>query len=171
MGMVVSMFKKKAPKKPRVEIESTQGSETDASKSSRVKFSNVRSQNVGTKIKPQMIDIGELPPDHGRYKFSRTQSHTVGIGSNEDMRGSQTSVNTNSSAVSPQQVPPQQPAAPANGEWNPILDPYDRKHWSNVYRANLKLRQLDPKYYRGFKESKIWGEYRTSNGLTKVEEI
>ena len=167
MGMVASMFKKKDQKKPRVEIESTQGSETDASKSSRVKFSNVRSHNIGTKIKPQMIDIGEIPPDQGRFKFSRTQSHTVGIGSNEDMRGSQTSVNTNSSAL----PPPPPPPPPANGMWNPILDPHDRTHWSNVYRSNLRKLQHDPKFYRGFKESKIWGEFRTSNGLTKVEEI
>ena len=168
MGMVASMFRKKSQTKPRVEIESTQGSDTDASKTSRVKFSNVRSQNIGTTIKPQMIDIGELPPDHGRYKFSRNHSQTVGIGSNEDMRGSNTSVNTNSSAVPYKHS---QPAAPVNGEWNPILDPYDREHWSNKYRTNMKVRRQDPKYYRGFRESKIWGEYRTSNGLTKVEEI
>lgn len=162
MGNATSMFKKGRENKPRVVIESPQNSETDTTKSSRVKFSNVKSDSVSFRIKPQMTDIGRIPPDNGRMKFHRSQSQTVGvgIGSNVDMNTSQASVNTNTSAVS----------APVNGIWDPILDPHDRTHWSKKYQLNRKVLQ-NPNIYTGFKESEIWGEYRTSNGLSKVEEI
>ena len=162
MGNATTMFKRSSQNKPRVVLESPQISETDASKSTRVKFANVKSDSVGFRMKPQMMDIGQVPTDHGRVKFHRTQSQsqTVGLGSNLDMNKSQTSVNTNTSSSS----------APVNGIWDPIMDPHDRTHWSKKWQLKNKVNE-NPDFYTGFKESEIWGEYRTTNSLSKVEEI
>ena len=161
MGNGTSMFKRSSQNKPRVVLESPQISQTDTTKSTRVKFSNVRSENVSFKAKPQMTDIGHVPVEHfqgGRVKFQRSQ--TVGLGSNLDMNKSQTSVNTNTLAVS----------APVNGIWDPIMDPHDPKHWSKSLRLKNVVHE-NPNVYTGFKETDMWGEYRTINGLSKVEEI
>ena len=166
MGNGTSMLKRGSQNKPRVVLESPLNSQTDTTKQTRVKFSNVKSNNVSFKVKPRMTDIGQVPVDNyhsGRVKLQRSQS--VGVGSNHvEMNSSQTSVNTNASAVS----------APVDGYWEPILDPHDENHWSVTRRRrldHLKAVNENPNFYTGFKETDMWGEYRTINGLSKIEEL
>lgn len=150
--------------KPRVVLETPQGSSTDTSQP-RVSFANKRTGNEFIKVRPQMTDIGTMHSDifkEGRVRFQRSQSSR--LGSSQNMRDSVTSIRSTVSG-------------PVDGEWEPTLDPYEGTHNTDVLQTNnnaIRNGGIDvnsyPRYV-GFIERDYRYGTRAENGLAKVEEI
>lgn len=151
--------------KPRVVIETPQGSSTDTSQS-KVTFANKRTGNEFIKVRPQMTDIGTIHSDifrGGRVRFQRSQSSR--LGSNQDMNQSFTSIRSTASG-------------PVDGVWEPTLDPYDRTNnavtslpYGTIRNGDLDLNGSFYNRYIGFTERDYRYGTQVDNGLAKVEEI
>ncbi|KAH3845213.1 hypothetical protein DPMN_087488 [Dreissena polymorpha] len=160
--------------KPRVVLESPLNSTTDTTNQTRVTFADRRKPgSVSVSARPQMTDIGnvrsELFRNYGRVKLQKSAAARAGsnpdsqTGSTVNAIDSTTSIKTNGSV-------------PANGVWEPIIDPYAQKEYSEEeVRLREKYsvdRNSSNNHYRGFVvNDNVFISRGRVNGLVRLNEI
>lgn len=148
--------------RPRVVLESPAGSTTDNTRVTKVTFANSKRDGVETfRARPQMADIGIIHPDlntGGRIRFKKRQTADF----TSDLAASMASVRSSGSM-------------PADGNWEPTLDPHSNEdgYIQSRYRIDdLALRDVrDFRNYSGFSSRHSQKSYKPEIGLTRVEEI